>query len=195
MLKMQSFTTDKLKQVAKRLLLITILCAIAVVTVGCGPSTQPPPSDSDGLQPPAKQAQTAEVDKWEFSLYETKWVGGTVSINLAITNHGPRRNFGDISSLTEPPGPRLVVIDYTGKWVEPWTPSIGLEEMEKSFEESGTIPFYTVPSYTKEFYPEERWEGKLEFRMNPYTKNVKLYLNRCYSCSETKFLFNLGNPA
>lgn len=134
-----------------------------------------------GINQPTTPIKVTRIDNWEFSLYKARWDEGTVIVNLAITNHSSRRNFGYASFIDV--GPELAAIDHTGKLVEPWVRPPDFQKGE----------LFTVPSYTKEFYPEERWEGELKFRMSPYSKDVKLYITRYYH-SRKAFLFDLGSP-
>jgi hypothetical protein len=121
------------------------------------------------------------VDNWEFQLDDSSWTGGTVTVKIKITNLGSRRNFGLVNFLY--PGPELLAIDNTNKWVEPWVP-------EPDFTKGELL---RLPPYTKEYYPKESWSGSLRFELSLYSGETKLYMTR-YSHTRRAFLFNLGEP-
>jgi len=124
--------------------------------------------------------QLADVDDWAISLDGGGWKDSTLIVELTITNLGPRRNFG-YAGLDV--GPELVVIDSTGKLIEPWVPEPDIEKGE----------LLVFPPYTREFYPNESWTGSLKFEMSPYSGETKLYMTRYYHMSQY-FLFDLGCP-
>ncbi|MBA7601589.1 hypothetical protein ES703_08665 [subsurface metagenome] len=125
--------------------------------------------------------QLAGAEDWAISLGGGGWQGSTLIVELTITNLGPRRNFGYASLLEV--GPELVVIDSTGKLIEPWVrePDISKGEL------------FVLPPYTREFYPNESWSGSLKFEMSPYSGETGLYMTRFYHTRQY-FLFDLGSP-
>lgn len=120
------------------------------------------------------------VENWNIQLDNTSWKGGTLTIVLTITNLGSRRNFGYAGFDV---GPEIAAIDSTGKLVEPWVPEPDFSKGE----------LFHLPSYTKEFYPNESWSGTLKFEMSLYSGETKLYMTRYYH-TRKYFLFNLGEP-
>lgn len=126
--------------------------------------------------------KTILIDNWQIQLISSSWKVSTLNVSLKITNTGPRRNFGSVSLFD--PGPELAVIDSTGKRIDPWVPEPNYSKGE----------LMTVPSYTKEYYPDESWTGNLKFEMSPYSGETKLYIGR-YSWTQTVYLFSLGSPS
>jgi hypothetical protein len=124
-------------------------------------------------------SQEVTNDNWAIKLNGGGWNGGTVTVKLTITNLGNRRCFG-VCSLFEP-GPELVAIDSTNKWVEPWVREPDITRLRVYF-----------PPYTREFYPGESWTGTLKFEMSPYSENVALYI--AHNSVIAHFLFVLGEP-
>jgi len=122
--------------------------------------------------------QQKTVDGWVVRLDGGGWKGSTVIVDITITNLGKRRAFG-YAGLS--PGPQLAAIDSTNKLAEPSTPRATWRE-----------PF-PVPPYTKEFYPNESWSGRLKFEMSPYSGQTKLYMTRYYHVNKV-FLFDLRAP-
>jgi hypothetical protein len=129
--------------------------------------------------------QTREVEDWRISVDGGGWKGGTLTVELTITNLGLRRNFGDVELCInqqlwgQNSGPELVAVDSTQKVVKPWVP------------ESTTIWDIHCPPYTKEFYPNESWTGSLKFEMSSYSGRTALYLDQH---GNTYFLFYVGEP-
>jgi len=112
---------------------------------------------------------TITIDDWEISLEGGGWKGSTVTVKLTITNLGRRRYFGpDIYQ----PGPQIVAIDSTDKFV---------------------FPHFETSSYYKEFYPNESWAGTLRYEMSPYCGRTRLYMTR-YTYTHNDYLFDLGQP-
>lgn len=122
------------------------------------------------------------AEDWKIQLDGRSWKGSTVTVELTITNLGPRRNLG-LASLMDA-GPELVAIDSTEKIVEPWVPEPDISEGE----------LLVFPPYTREFYPNESWSGSLKFEMSPYSGETGLYMTRFYH-QRRYFLFDLGSPS
>jgi len=135
-----------------------------------------------GTETVAEPKPVAEAENWKIQLDGKSWKGSTVTVKLTITNLGSRRNFGYASLMDV--GPELVVIDSTGKLVEPWVPEPNIKKGE----------LFIFPPYTREFYPDESWSGSLKFEMSPYSGETKLYMTRFYHVRQY-FLFDLGSPA
>lgn len=125
--------------------------------------------------------QWSVVNDWFITLDGGGWTGSTATVELTITNHGPRRVLGYYSLFNV--GPELVAIDSTGKLVESWVREPDYNKGE----------LWVVPSYTKEFYPDESWTGTLRFEMSLYSGKTKLYMTRYYHASR-RFLFDIGEP-
>ncbi len=121
------------------------------------------------------------VEDWEFQLDDSRWRGGTLTVQLKITNLGPRRNFGLVSFMF--PGPELVAIDSTNKMAEPWV-------LDPDFSKG---ELFRLPPYTKEYYSNESWSGSLRFEMSPYSGETRLYMTR-FTHTRKYFLFNVGEP-
>jgi hypothetical protein len=116
--------------------------------------------------------QIREVENWKFSLNGGGWKGGTLTVQLTITNLGPRRCFGELGPCIWS-GPELAAIDSTGKLAEPSVSAL--------------------PPYAREFYPNESWTGTLKYELSPYSGQTGLYMTENYAIRKY-FLFNLGEP-
>jgi len=126
--------------------------------------------------------QIREVENWKFSLNGGGWKGGTLTVQLTITNLGSRRCFGELGPCLWS-GPELAAIDSTGKLVEPWVP-------EPDFSKGQLL---SLPAYTREFYPNESWTGTLKFELSPYSGETGLYMTENYAIRKY-FLFDVGEP-
>jgi hypothetical protein len=126
-----------------------------------------------------QSGQSRAVESWLISLDGGGWKGGTLTIEISITNLGSRRTFGmpDVFS-GDFSGERFAAVDSTDKLVEPFLPG-------------GESPFYVL--YGKEFYPDEKWTGSLVFDMSPYSGRTRIYLTRYYH-NTRYFLFDVGEP-
>ena len=125
--------------------------------------------------------QSAMVQDWFITLDGGGWEGGTVTVDLTITNHGARRSLGGYSILDV--GGEIVAIDSTGKLVEPWVPEPNLNKGE----------WFARPPYTRELYPNESWSCTLKFELSPYSGKTNLYLTHSYHIRRY-CLFALGEP-
>ena len=129
--------------------------------------------------------QSAAIDDWFISLDGGGWKGGTVYVELTITNLGPRRSFGLA-------GPRLVAVDSTGKEVEPWIPEYSWQDLADAMRK-GTV-LQLSPPYHKEYYPSEGWSGQVRFELSQYSGKTGLYI-RLFGYPQRHYLFDLGAPS
>jgi len=125
--------------------------------------------------------QAAEYDNWFISLDGGYWDKGTLFIDITIRNLGSRRPFGFYSLINV--GPEIVAIDSTGKLVKPWVRPPDFSKWE----------LMVLPSYTKEFYPGEKWSGTLKFELSIYSGDTYIYLTK-FNHSFKHFLFTVWSP-
>ena len=165
--------------------LFLVIAGIAVVVsifAGVGPLAGIGNWAKDGLPGiPSKYdvevlpGQSRAVDNWFISLNGGGWNGGTLTIEISITNLGSRRMFGVADIFG---GERFAAIDSTDKIVEPKL-------------QGGESPYFVL--YNKEFYPDEKWTGTLVFAMSPYSGATNIYLTR-WNHNTRYFLFDVGEP-
>jgi hypothetical protein len=143
---------------------IAIILALAFLGVGC-------PFASYDVEVPSGYEETC--DDWCVRLNGGGWRGGTLTIDVTITNLGQRRGFGIFSPGG---GPDLMVEDITGKWLAPQPSGDSLRA-----------------PYTKEFYPGESWTGTLVFLLSPYSGKTILSMVE-YGAVKCYYMFYLGEP-
>lgn len=163
-------------------LVIAVIAAVVSGFAGIGPLADIRSGLADGLPGlPTKYdveippGQSRVVDNWFISLDGGGWKGGTLILEIAITNLNSRRIFGAADMFG---GERFAAIDSTDKIVTPKLPG----------DES---PYFVL--YNKEFYPDEKWTGTLVFEMSPYSGSTRVYLTR-YNHNRRYFLFDVGEP-
>lgn len=109
------------------------------------------------------------IDGWAVSLEGGGWNGATLTVELTVTNLGPRRDFLYY----------LVCVDSTARVVE-----------------SKMAGSQYRHAYTGEFYPNESWSGRLVFEMNPYSGKTEVHMRILTAFGPYRyFLFDVGEPS
>jgi len=134
----------------------------------------PTPSRYDAPIPPSSVNEKVVCDDWCFEISGGGWRGGTLTVDLTITNLGSRRNLGVFGYGGQYD---LVAIDDTGKVVSP-----------QPLKDTLSTP------YAGEFYPDESWSGQLVFSLSSYSGRTMLWLTE-YSMWRKAYLFYLGEPS
>ena len=171
---------------------VAVMAAVVGSLAGVGPFSQDGSWRAPGLLGfPSRYdvdvvpGQFATIDDWLITLDGGGWEGGTVHVELTITNLGSRRSFGGS-------GPSLVAIDSTGKEVEPWIPEYSWGDLADAIKTGKELQF--SPAYHGEYYPGEKWSGAAKFEMSPYSGRTGLYIWH-FGYPRRHYLFDLGEPA
>ncbi len=142
-------------------ILAIILCT-SVLYLGCNLLDR----SYDSVIEPDQMEVTSNGGTWLVSLDGGGWRGGTITVDLTITNIGTNlASFSDFMTIVG-----LVAKDSYGKEIK------------------GKTGWY----YAKEVYPGDSVSGRITFAFNPKSGPTKLYFSRWISTRI--YIFELGSP-